>query len=774
MARDRILLVDDEPNILGSLRRALELEEYRVDVAGDGEAALAKILDARYDAVVLDVAMPGKNGVEVLREIVGAQPGLPVLMMSGNATLEIAVEAVRIGAVDFLEKPIGSEKLLITLSNALRLARLEKEAADRAKKSVRDLEMIGSSGKMKHLEGLIRRAAPSNARVLITGERGTGKELVARAVHGASKRSTGPFVKLNCAAIPQELIESELFGHEKGAFTGATKERPGKFELAHGGTLFLDEIGDLAGPAQAKVLRALQEGEIERVGGSETLKVDVRVLAATNKDLSGEIARHQFRADLFDRLNVIPIELPPLRERQGRHSRAHARVRRARVQRQRPPRTKLTDAAQALLIQHDWPGNVRELKNLVERLCILAEPRAGAGVAVIDENEVRAALPHLKVTRVRLERGRALKDQLLSAEREIIQAALEANEGAMAAAARRLGLERSHLYKKVPAARHRAPARPPNADDHEGDEPEGDATTTRATKRCDRVGAGGTEERCTLERGCWPSRSCPARRCCSRRTSRPRTAEKRPRPPGSDSDNEAPPPPPRANGPRERSTEPDVVTTDPVTGADTTRPSKKFYPLDWVNGIGVYAHYLFCFTPAMIAPLRGARDRPQQLRRGAPVPASLHALRRGHLARLLLVRAERRQLARGGRRLDRQPRHPFRAVRQAQHALRRRVDHRPLRVQRLARASRWRRPRHRRGVRRRATPTNDSNYRSARRRTRGSTKPAIPISPNRRSARSSSINPARMRSCRRPRTARATTPRRTRTASEPRSPSWGS
>jgi DNA-binding NtrC family response regulator len=472
MARDRILLVDDEPNILGSLRRALELEEYRVDVAGDGDAALAKIADARYDAVVLDVAMPGKNGVEVLREIVAAQPGLPVLMMSGNATLEIAVEAVRIGAVDFLEKPIGSEKLLITLSNALRLARLETEAADRAKKSLRDLEMIGSSGKMKHLEGLIRRAAPSNARVLITGERGTGKELVARAVHGASKRSTGPFVKLNCAAIPQELIESELFGHEKGAFTGATKERPGKFELAHGGTLFLDEIGDLAGPAQAKVLRALQEGEIERVGGSETLKVDVRVLAATNKDLSGEIARNQFRADLFDRLNVIPIELPPLRERKEDIPALTLEfVERACKDNDRP-RTKLTDAAQSLLIQHDWPGNVRELKNLVERLCILAEPRAGAGVAVIDEDDVCAALPHLKVTRVRLDRGRALKDQLLSAEREIIQAALEAHGGAMAAAARELGLERSHLYKKV---RQLGIARPHGHHDDD-DENEGEVT----------------------------------------------------------------------------------------------------------------------------------------------------------------------------------------------------------------------------------------------------------------------------------------------------------
>jgi transcriptional regulator with GAF, ATPase, and Fis domain len=274
---------------------------------------------------------------------------------------------------------------------------------------------------------------------------------VARAVHAASKRAAAPFVKLNCAAIPAELIESELFGHEKGAFTGATRERPGKFELAHGGTLVLDEIGDLAGPAQAKVLRALQEGEIERVGGSETLKVDVRVLAATNKDLRSAIAREQFRADLFDRLNVIPIELPALREhKEDVPALVDAFVERACKDNERP-RAKLTDAAMGLLLQHDWPGNVRELKNLVERLCILAEPRAPGGPPVIDEDEVRGALPHLRAVRVRTDRGRALKDQLLAAEREIIQAALEANHGQMTAAAKELGLERSHLYKKVRA-----------------------------------------------------------------------------------------------------------------------------------------------------------------------------------------------------------------------------------------------------------------------------------------------------------------------------------
>jgi DNA-binding NtrC family response regulator len=466
MARERVLIVDDEPNILGTLRRALELEDYRVEVAGDGQAALGKIADGRFDAVLLDVVLPNRSGVEVLRELAASHPGLPVLMMSGNATLEVAVEAVRLGAVDFLEKPIGSDKLLITLGNALKLARLEREAAEARRKSARDLEMIGQSGRMRALGELIRRAAPSNARVLITGERGTGKELVARAVHSSSRRQGAPFVKLNCAAIPAELIESELFGHEKGAFTGATKERPGKFELAHGGTLFLDEIGDLAGSAQAKVLRALQEGEIERVGGSETLRVDVRVLAATNKDLRAAISREHFRADLYDRLNVIPIELPPLREhKEDVPALVEAFVERACKDNERP-RAKVTDAALALLLQHDWPGNVRELKNLCERLCILAEPRAPGGPAVIDEDDVRGALPHLRGTRVKTERGRALKDQLLAAEREIIQAALEAHQGHMAAAARELGLERSHLYKKVRAL---GIARPAGADVDEAD-----------------------------------------------------------------------------------------------------------------------------------------------------------------------------------------------------------------------------------------------------------------------------------------------------------------
>ena len=468
MARERLLLVDDEPNILGTLRRALELEGFRVEVAGEGTSALAKLTDGRYDAVLLDVVLPGKNGLEVLREIVAAHPGLPVLMMSGNATLEVAVDAVRHGAVDFLEKPIGTDKLLITIGNALRLARLEKEAADAQKKAARDLEMIGGSSKMRGLLELVRRAAPSNARVLVTGERGTGKELVARALHATSRRKDAPFVKLNCAAIPSELIESELFGHEKGAFTGATKERPGKFELAHGGTLFLDEIGDLAVSAQAKVLRALQEGEIERVGGSETLRVDVRVLAATNKDLRAEIARERFRADLFDRLNVIPIELPPLRDhKEDVPALVDSFIDRACRDNERP-RARITDAALALLIQHDWPGNVRELRNLVERLCILAEPRAPGAPATIDEDDVRGALPHLRASRVRLERGRALKDQLLAAEREIIQAALEANEGQMAATARELGLERSHLYKKV---RTLGIARPDGDPEEEPDEP---------------------------------------------------------------------------------------------------------------------------------------------------------------------------------------------------------------------------------------------------------------------------------------------------------------
>ena len=449
-----LLIVDDEPNILTTLRRALELEGYSVEVAGAGRIALEKARTQRFDGVLLDVAMPEMDGLATLKALRELRPELPVMMMSGNATLATAVEATKLGACDFLEKPLTTDKVLITVQNALKLARLERQAeADRAeRRRAFGHYLIGASPRMKRIFDTIAKAAPSTGRVLITGERGTGKELIARAIHEQSRRKDGPFVKLNCAAIPGELIESELFGHEKGAFTGATQQRRGKFEQAHGGTLFLDEIGDMELGAQAKVLRVLQENEIERVGGNDTITVDVRVIAATNKDLKTEISKGRFRADLFDRLNVVPIEVPPLREHKEdvpsliEHFLAEASAANG--------KRSLTVAptALSLLMQHDWPGNVRELRNHVERLVIFADGQR------IGDDDVQAALPGVKTVRARYQRGAALKDLVASAEREIVLAALEANQHHIANTARELGLERSHLYKKMRALgiNHRA------------------------------------------------------------------------------------------------------------------------------------------------------------------------------------------------------------------------------------------------------------------------------------------------------------------------------
>jgi DNA-binding NtrC family response regulator len=473
MPRPTLLVVDDEPNILSTLRRALELEGYAVEVAGSGRIALEKLRARGFDAVLLDVAMPEMDGLATLKAMREQQAELPVMMMSGNATLATAVEATKLGACDFLEKPLTTDKVLITVQNALKLARLERDAEELKQKTRADLEqalsIIGGGPRMRRIVETLRKAAPSTARVLITGERGTGKELVARALHELSKRKDAPFVKLNCAAIPSELIESELFGHEKGSFTGATQQRRGKFEQAHGGTLFLDEIGDMTLSAQAKVLRVLQENEVERVGGQETLTVDVRVVAATNKDLKQEIEKGRFRADLYDRLNVVPVEVPPLRERKEDLPALVEHFLQQACAANGKRAATLAHPAMSLLMQHDWPGNVRELKNTVERLVIFANSN------VIDEEEVHAALPGVKAVRGRYTRGAALKDLVASAEREIVLAALEANKHHIANTARELGLERSHLYKKMRALgiKHRgeapAPGEDADAEAHEDD-----------------------------------------------------------------------------------------------------------------------------------------------------------------------------------------------------------------------------------------------------------------------------------------------------------------
>jgi DNA-binding NtrC family response regulator len=446
VARSTILVIDDEPNILTTVRRSLELEGYSVEVAGNAAAGLAKLAEKDIDLVLLDVMMPGETGLEVLPKLRTTRPDAMIVMMSGNATIDTAVQATRLGAFDFIEKPLTGDIVKTRVENALSFAKLRYENQRLRGRVQSDFAMIGKGAAMKVIFDKVSKTAPSSGRVLITGENGTGKELVARAIHEHSKRADGPFVKLNCAAIPSELIESELFGHEKGAFTGATQQRRGKFELADGGTLFLDEVGDMNPSAQAKVLRVLQENELERVGGAETIKVDVRVVAATNKDLQAEIAAGRFREDLYYRLAVVPIELPPLR---GRREDIPTLVEHflEQVCADNGRRTKkIASGALTLLMQHDWPGNVRELKNVVERLAILT-----GDAEVITEADVGDALPRVKAVKADFARGTPFKDLVAAAERDIIVAALDANDHHVSNTARELQLERSHLYKKMRA-----------------------------------------------------------------------------------------------------------------------------------------------------------------------------------------------------------------------------------------------------------------------------------------------------------------------------------
>ena len=447
-----ILIIDDEQNILVTLSRALNLEGYRTEVAGGGKIGLEKLAEQPADLVLLDVKMPDMDGLEVLEKIRESLPGLPVVMMSGHATVEIAVKAVRKGAIDFLEKPLSSEKVLVTVANTLKLQRLYEENRDLKELAGLHGQMVGGSPPMQALYDQIKLVAPSNGRVLITGENGSGKELVARAIHENSLRASGPFIKVNCAAVPRELIESELFGHEKGAFTGASQKRQGKFELADSGTLFLDEIGDMQLTMQAKLLRVLQEGELERVGSSDTIVVDVRVIAATNQDLSQAIAAGRFREDLFHRLNVIPIRVPALKERkEDIPDLALHFLRQACEQNNR--RTKsFAPGALERLSAHDYSGNVRELKNSVERLVIMV-PDDVIQPADVDRwlslgrqpGEAETAQSSFYNPEL------TIKEMLTNAERAFILKALQDCDGHVTNAAKQLGLERSHLYKKMKA-----------------------------------------------------------------------------------------------------------------------------------------------------------------------------------------------------------------------------------------------------------------------------------------------------------------------------------
>ena len=440
----RILIIDDEGNIRRMLASLLEAEGYTTTQASSGEEGLERIAAEEPDAVLLDLALPGQSGLEILERIADGWPDVPVVMMSGKASLSDAVRATRLGAFQFLEKPLTPEAVLITLQSALELRRQRDLNIALRQELAPDQDLVGASEAIEAVKALIRRVAETDSRVLITGESGTGKELAAVAIHSLSARKSHPFVRINCAAIPKDLIESEMFGHEKGAFTGATRQRRGKFELANSGTLFMDEVGDLSAEAQAKVLRAIEAGEIERVGGSETLPVDVRIIAATNHDLETEVQEGRFREDLFFRLHVMPIHIAPLRERRGDVPLlvAHFLERYRSRHGLRPPA--FTNEAIATLTAYDWPGNVRELGNAVERLMILFPE------VTVSPAEIGAVLPgrrpHSAATTA--DDG-SLSDRLDNYERQLIQGALAAADGNVAEAARTLSTDRPNLYRRM-------------------------------------------------------------------------------------------------------------------------------------------------------------------------------------------------------------------------------------------------------------------------------------------------------------------------------------
>ena len=432
-----LLIVDDEANIRSSLGGALGREGYQVDQAASVAEARTKLREA-YDFVLLDVWFPDGSGLDLLAEVMESNPDTTVIMMSGHATVDAAVKATRLGAFDFLEKPISLERLLILLRNASQKAALQAE--NRRLAAPWAHEIVGRSAAVGKLLREIQLAGPTAARVLIQGENGTGKELVARALHASSPRAAPPFVAVNCSAIPEELIESELFGHERGAFTGATQSRRGRFEEAHHGTLFLDEIGDMSARAQTKLLRVLQESEITRVGGNRAIRVDVRVIAATNQDLEERTRSDRFREDLYFRLAVVPIHVPPLRERTEdipllvEHFAAG-------VAKETGGKPKTWSAgALDLLRLYPFPGNVRELRNIVERLWIMT--RGGT----IGPAEVQAILPRPEGASAP---NAKLSESVREFERKEIEAALRSAGGSMTKAASQLGLERSHLYKKM-------------------------------------------------------------------------------------------------------------------------------------------------------------------------------------------------------------------------------------------------------------------------------------------------------------------------------------
>jgi two-component system, NtrC family, nitrogen regulation response regulator NtrX len=437
-----ILIADDEPGIRSSLQKLLEFESYRVLMAEDGRRALDLVRDRTVDLVLLDIKMPGMDGLEVLAQIHQDQPQLPVVIISAHGTIQTAVESTRLGAFDFIEKPVDADRLLLVIRNGLAQRRLLRENVSLKAEVRQQTKIVGQHPEILRILETVKKVAPANVRVLIMGENGTGKEMVARTLHELSPRADEPFVEVNCAAIPEELIESELFGHERGSFTGAVSRRIGKFELADGGTLFLDEVGDMSVNAQAKVLRVLQESVFERVGGTETTRVDVRVIAATNKDLLKASREGAFREDLFYRLNVVPITIPPLRERTSDILLLveHFLQQTGRELGQTPK--KVSRAAMEALREYAWPGNVRELRNLVERVVILSPgPTIEAG-----------DLPNMSPaerTEGRFFDIDAYNDFKDAVEKEFFERKLRLYNHNVSKTARRLGMQRSNLYKKL-------------------------------------------------------------------------------------------------------------------------------------------------------------------------------------------------------------------------------------------------------------------------------------------------------------------------------------
>ncbi len=441
-----ILVVDDEPGVRSSVTGVLRDEGFDVEAVATGEDCLAHVAERAYDVIVLDIWLPGIDGLTTLKRLTERQVDAQVVIISGHGNIESAVRAIKMGAFDFIEKPLSLEKTVLVVRNALRQRDLETENRALRARVDRQQPMVGESAAMRHLREQVAMAAPTNGRVLILGDNGTGKELVARTIHQMSRRRSGPFVEVNCAAIPEELIESELFGHVRGAFTGSVADKPGRFEQASGGTIFLDEIGDMSLKTQAKVLRVLQEQVMERVGGTQRIKVDVRVLAATNKDLPSEIREGRFREDLFFRLNVIPIFVPPLRDRAedipllAEHFMAVMAAEYGR----RPKRF----AAEAMVrLQHyHWPGNVRELRNTIERIIIMAadDTITARDLAFLGDGGSPVADDEAAVTGT-------LADARDQFEKSYILRAFGAAHGNMSRTAEALGVERSNLYKKMKA-----------------------------------------------------------------------------------------------------------------------------------------------------------------------------------------------------------------------------------------------------------------------------------------------------------------------------------